>query len=177
MKIFSTILLLSMIPILLSCFGRKEKFPVVPRVDLARYAGTWYEIARFPHSFEKGLVCVTADYTLNRDGTIKVVNRGRKEGDRNKISEAKASGRVPDPKDPARLKVTFFWPFSADYYILELDEKDYSYALVSSSSRDYLWILSRTKILDEKIYSRLVKRAADLGFETARLIRVEQNCE
>ena len=146
----------------------------VPNLDLKKYSGTWYEIARLPHSFEKDLVGVTAYYILRDDGKIRVINSGRKhtlEG------ESKVKGgivKVPDPKDPAKLKVSFFWFFYADYYVMELDTVDYSYALVGSSSPDYLWILSRTPSMDPITYHMLINKAKARGYDTSKLIEVEQ---
>ncbi len=149
-----------------------ESIPPVPHFELSRYLGTWYEIARLPHRFEKGLVRVTATYTLLPDGKIQVLNRGFKTS-KNKWSQAKGKAWVPDPAVPARLKVRFFWPFSAEYKIIRLDP-DYQWAVVTSSSTKYFWILSRTPVMDEALYQSLVQFAAQNGFDTGRLIRVPQ---
>jgi lipocalin len=164
---------------MLSC-SSGEKFPViktVKKVDLVKYSGRWFEIARFDHSFEKGLVCVTADYTLRPDGRINVVNAGRKENDRDRIKTASAVAWLPDPKDEGKLKVRFFWPFTGDYWIISLDGKNYEYALIGTNSREYLWILSRKTDIDNATYARLVKYAKELGFETEKLYRVPQDCK
>jgi apolipoprotein D and lipocalin family protein len=97
---------------LFSCKKETTDLPVVGEVDLEKYSGTWYEIARLPNSFEKGLKCVTATYRLREDGKIEVINRGHKIGKPGKISKIKGAARVPDSNQPAKLKVTFFWPFS-----------------------------------------------------------------
>jgi apolipoprotein D and lipocalin family protein len=149
---------------------------VVSSVDLNRYTGIWYEIARLPNSFEKGLVCTTATYTLKENGKIRVVNEGYRGSKEGKRSKATGTAWVPDPETPGKLKVSFFWPFSSDYWILELDEKEYKYAMVGGSSTKYLWILCREPDMDEEIYSDLIESARRMGFEVDRLYRVPQVC-
>ena len=149
----------------------------VSEVDLERYAGKWYEIARLPNSFEKGLVCTTAKYTLKDDGRVGVLNegyRGSKEGGK---SSANGTAWIPRPQEPGKLKVSFFWPFSSDYWILALDGKGYTYAMVGNPSRKYLWILCRQPVMDEDIYAALVESARSLGFPTDPLYRVPQDCD
>jgi lipocalin len=147
---------------------------IVEKVDLERYAGTWYEIARFPHSFEKNLVGVTATYTLRPDGKVDVLNKGYKNSLDGKLKTAKAFAKVPDPGNTGRLKVFFFWPFGADYLILELDQENYQYALVGSSTSNYLWILSRTPQMDQDIYDMLVSKALERGYDVSRIEKVPQ---
>jgi apolipoprotein D and lipocalin family protein len=149
-----------------------KTIPPVEGFDLNRYLGTWYEIARMPHRFEKGLSRVTAEYSLFPDGKVRVLNKGFKT-EKNKWSEAKGKAWVPDPAAPARLKVRFFWPFSAEYKIIRLDP-EYGWAVVTSGSTDYLWILCRRPVMDEALYQSLVQFLKDNGFDTNRLIRVEQ---
>jgi apolipoprotein D and lipocalin family protein len=148
---------------------------VVSSVDLKKYAGTWYEIARLPNSFEKNLKCITATYILRDDGKITVLNKGYKISDPAKLSKAKGVAWVPDPKIPARLKVQFFWPFSGNYWIIDL-EKDYKYALVGDPSYKYLWILCREKTMDEKTYNMLLETAVKKGFDVSPIIKVDQDC-
>ncbi|MDA3884219.1 MAG: lipocalin family protein [Candidatus Delongbacteria bacterium] len=159
--------------ILASCSSSKF-LKTVDNVDIEKYSGLWCEIARFDHSFEKGLKCVTANYKIREDGKITVVNKGVKESD---LSGKKAEGVawVPDEKFPGRLKVSFFWPFAGDYYIIHLD-KDYQYVLVGAPNREYLWVLSRLEKLDDKIYNELVEIAKTNGFDTSKLKMVPQNC-
>ncbi len=145
----------------------------VEKVDLERYMGTWYEIARFTHSFEKGLVGVSATYSLKKNGKVEVLNQGFKDSLTGKLKKAKGFAKIPDPNIPGRLMVYFFWPFGGEYLILDLDD-NYQYVLVGSSSKDYLWILCRTKTMDDLIYNNLVKKAELLGFDTSRLERVPQ---
>ncbi len=146
----------------------------VKNVDINRYLGKWYEIARFPHSFERGLVGVTATYTLRQDGKIDVLNQGFSNSLDGPLKQARGKAKVPDPATPGRLKVAFFLFFYADYFILELDEKDYQYALVGSSSDNYLWILSRTPSMSPETYKMLVSKAKDRGYDTGKLETVEQ---
>ena len=152
-----------------------NELPTVGEVDFHRYAGLWYEIARLPNSFEKGLECVTAQYTVKDNGRIRVLNKGfsAKKG---VFKTAKGRAWVPDDQFPGRLKVSFFWPFAGNYYIIELD-KHYNFALVGDPSRKYLWVLSRTGELDESIYLKLLDKARTHGFETGKLVRIEHNCK
>jgi len=144
----------------------------VPKVDLSRYTGRWYEIARYPNRFERK--CdrnVTATYTLRADGKISVVNTcTTREG---KLTEARGWARVVDPKTGTKLKVTFFWPFFGDYWIIDLGP-NYEYAVVGEPSRKYLWILSRTAKLDEKLYAEITSRLAAKGYDAAKLQRGRQ---
>jgi len=148
----------------------------VKNVDLERYMGTWYEIGRFPHSFEKDLVGVTATYKLKKNGKVEVLNQGYKNSLDGKLKRAKGFAKVPNPNEPGRLKVYFFWPFGGDYLILDLDE-EYRWALIGSYSLNYLWILSRTPQMPEEEYNRLVEKARSLGYNVSRIERVEQRVE
>ena len=147
----------------------------VEKVDIKKYEGEWFEFARLPNSFEKGLNCVTATYTLKENNKIEVLNKGYSIKDKGKIKTAQGRAWVPDSELPGRLKVSFFWPFSGDYYIISLDE-EYKYALVGDPSRKYLWILSRTKNLDDKVYSDLLELAKTNGFDISKIIKVNQDC-
>lgn len=170
------LLLLMIFPFIISGLFSQIRPEVVKEVDLQRYQGTWYEIARLPNSFEKGLICTTAQYTLKENGKVRVVNKGFKEKNKQKQKTAKGIAKVPDPKDPGKLKVSFFRPFYGDYWILELD-KDYQWVLVGGTSLKYLWILSRTKQLDDGIYQKLVQRAKNEGYAVENLIKVDQDCD
>jgi apolipoprotein D and lipocalin family protein len=151
--------------------------PVVKDVDIARYAGTWYEIARYPHRFERGLVGVTATYTPRADGKLDVLNQGYKGSLDGELSRATAFAKQPDPKVGGWLKVYFTRFFGAAYFIMELDQVDYQYALVGSSSMNYLWILSRTPQMDDTLYNRLTQRAEELGYDLSKLEKVPQRLE
>ena len=166
---------LIIIVMLFSCSSQKAPLKVVKELDISKYKGTWYEIARLPNSFEKGLECVTANYTLLENGKIEVLNKGYKIDNHSEFKTAKGKAYVPDKNEPAKLKVTFFWPFYGDYWVIELDS-DYQYALVGEASREYLWILSRAPQLDESTYNQLITIAKEAGFATEKMIRVNQNC-
>lgn len=148
----------------------------VSHLDLNRYMGLWYEIARFDHRFEKELVDVTATYTLRPNGTIRVENRGTKHNSPYNICKT-ATGRaiIPDISQPGRLRVSFFPGIYSDYNVMELDEKEYNYALIGSSTDKYLWILSRTPQLPEEIKKKLVSAAQRRGYDTGRLQWIEQH--
>jgi len=149
----------------------------VAEVDLNRYTGKWYEIARLRNSFEKGLVCCTAEYSLRPDGKIKVVNSGVKEDNPAKISSVTGKAWVPDKDEPGRLKVQFFWPFAAGYYIFYLDQEKYQYVLVGNPTRKYLWILARTPEIEDTLYRDLVEVAKKSEFPVEKLIKVNQTCK
>jgi apolipoprotein D and lipocalin family protein len=136
--------------------------------------GKWYEIARLDHSFERNLSNVSAMYTAKENGEIAVLNRGYNEKT-GEWKQIKGNARFVGDETVGSLKVSFFGPFYGGYHIIELDSVSYSYAIVSGPSRSYLWILYRTTTLDEPIYSRLVSRAAELGFDTTKLIRVKHD--
>jgi apolipoprotein D and lipocalin family protein len=155
------------------CASAPEGLQPVTGFQADRYLGTWYEIARLDHPFERGQTKVTAEYSQRDDGSIQVVNRGY-DVRRGKWREARAVARFIGPKDVASLRVTFFWPFSGAYHVIALDREGYEYALVTSSSRDYLWILARQKQLDPAIQNELLAKAKGWGFRTEDLIFVEQ---
>lgn len=138
--------------------------------QLDKYLGTWYEIARFDHKFERGLEKVTATYSLRSDGKIKVLNQGYKNG---KHKSAVGKARLNDAKNPRCLEVSFFLFFYAPYNILEIDD-NYQYALIGSNTENYLWILSRTPEMDSSIYQMLLDKARKRGYNTDKLIKVVQ---
>lgn len=160
----------------LGCSENMAQLQTVKDVDLQRYSGTWYEIARFDHSFERGLKCVTATYTLRNDGDIGVLNKGVKENDTRKISEANGKAWIPDKNEPGKLKVQFLWPFRADYYIAYLDTVNYDHVIIGTPSRNYLWIMSRQPFMDKDIYNSLVDRAKQMGFDVSKLLLVKHDC-
>ena len=141
---------------------------VVDTLDLNRYLGDWYEIARFDHSFERGMDFCKATYTLREDGKIDVLNTGIKDGE---PKEAKGKGKLTDT--PALLRVSFFGPFYADYRVMLLDSA-YQYALIGSGSDDYLWILSRTPKLTDDVKTTILTEAKRRGYDTEKLIWVKQ---
>jgi len=145
----------------------------VPRVDLARYAGTWYEIASFPQSFQLGCVATTATYTLRPDGDVDVLNRCRKETLDGPEKSARGRARVADAVTNARLEVSFFRPFWGDYWIVDLGA-DYDYAVVGHPGRDYLWILARTPTMPEATWGGILARLKGQRYDTSRLKRTLQ---
>ena len=159
---------------LFSC-NSSESLDSVKPFNLNKYLGTWYEIARLPNSFEKGLSCVSATYSLKENGKIKVFNKGFKSS-KNEYKEITGSARVLNDEYPSQLKVTFFWPFAGDYYVIDINE-DYTIALVGDPSRKFLWILARDKKISDEDYQRLTQLAKSKGFETESLLKVEHNCD
>lgn len=146
---------------------------VVPEVDLPRYMGTWYEIARLPNRFEEGCVAARARYDLLPNGTVEVINECRLYGFDGPVRTARGTATVVDEETKAKLKVSFFWPFYGKYWIIELGA-EYDYAVVGHPGRKYLWILSRAPHMDETLYRRIVGTLAARGFDTSRLIRTPQ---
>ena len=147
----------------------------VKNMDLDRYLGTWYEIARFPNSFEKGLVGVTATYRYRKNGKIEVLNQGFQESLDGSLKKIKGKAKLPDENEPSRLKVSFFLFFYSDYLVLELDQENYQWAMVGSSSDNYLWFLCRQPQMDEELYAMLLERALERGYDVSRLEMVPQN--
>lgn len=145
---------------------------VTPVADFQvdRYLGTWYEIARLDHRFERGMTDVTATYSRNADGSINVLNCGY-DVDKGRWDSAEGTAKFRSREDVASLKVSFFRPFYGGYHVIELDDK-YEYALVAGPSRDYLWILARSPELSQDTVHMLVDKAHDLGFLTNDLIYV-----
>lgn len=169
----NAVLVCSFLFLVSSCASDGPPIPppeVVTHVDLVRYAGRWYEIASFPQRFQKGCTDTRADYRLRDDGKIEVLNSCFRNG---KMDRAKGRAWVADRNTNAKLKVSFFWPFRGDYWIIALG-KDYEYAVVSAPSRKYLWILSREPRMDEARYSLIVQQLRDRGFDVGRLRRTEQ---
>jgi apolipoprotein D and lipocalin family protein len=170
------ILLTVSISFLACTFGMKNGLPplkVVTFVDLNRYVGTWYEISRFSNRFQKGCVGTTATYTIRKDGKIDVMNQCRKGTLDGEISSVKGTARVVDNKTNTKLKVSFFWPFSGHYWIIDLGE-NYDYAVVGHPDRKYLWILSRSPKMDEKIYNLILEKLKLQFYDTSKLIKTLQ---
>lgn len=159
---------------LAGCLGVPKGAEPVTDFEIEKYLGTWYEIARLDHSFERGLSNVTAQYSLLDNGGVRVINRGYNNA---KGEWDEAEGKAYFVGDPTvgMLKVSFFGPFYGAYNVIALDEKDYQWSLVAGPDTDYLWILSRSPQLDEDVYDELVAVAASLGFDTGALIVVDQS--
>lgn len=155
------------------CTGIPEGVTVIKDFNVNRYQGKWYEIARLDHSFERGLHRITAEYRLRDDNGIDVINRGYNE-ETGEWEQAQGRAYFIDTPDSGRLKVSFFGPFYGGYNIIELDKLNYAYALVAGPDRSYLWILSRTPVLDRAILDKLVHKAKTLGFATNQLIYPKQ---
>lgn len=151
-----------------------QDLPTINQVDLKKYMGKWYEIARLPNRFEKDMECVTAQYRLKESGKIEVVNQGVTS--KGKTKRAKGTAWIPCKEKPGRLKVSFFWPFAGDYYIIDLGEH-YEYALVGNPSRKYLWILARGKTIKKELYTNLLKKAELLGFDSSKMLKISQECD
>ena len=153
-------------------FGKSTKgISPICDVNLKRYLGKWYEIARLPHSFEKDLEKVTAIYTLRSDGKIEVINAGFKNGEK---KVAKGVAWIPDKNCTGKLLVSFFRLFKSEYKIILLDEIKYNYAVVTSSKMNYLWILSKKPKINNELYDELISFAALKGFDVTKLIKVTQ---
>ena len=155
------------------CHMRKDEISplqVVPSVDLKRYTGEWHEIARFPSSFQRDCVGSKATYTLRDDGKITVLNQCYDQSLSGKLREATGTAWVVDEKTNARLKVSFFWPFAGDYWIIELGN-NYEYAVIGHPERKYLWILSRTKTMKDDLYEAILSRLKAAGYDTSKLIK------
>jgi lipocalin len=136
--------------------------------ELERYLGSWYEISKYPVSFEEGLVGVVAEYSLRDDGDVRVLNSGHEGSFDGELDTAEGHAWIPDPDHPERLKVSFFWPFRGDYWVIALDP-EYRWSVVGEPGRRYLWVLSRTPTLDETTYADILRRIEALGYDTSRL--------
>lgn len=167
-------LLLSITLLLASCTGVPENVQPIKSFEVKRYLGTWYEIARLDHRFERGLSHVTAEYSLREDGGVKVVNRGYSEDDK-EWKDAEGKAYFVDKPEIGHLKVSFFEPFYSSYVIFELDKVNYQYALVSGANRDYFWILARQPNLDPALQEKLIAQAKSLGFATDDLVMVNHS--
>ena len=156
-----------------ACTGMPAGVAPVKDFELNRYLGKWYEVARLDHSFERGLEQVSAEYSLNPNGSVKVVNRGYSTT-KNKWSEA--VGKAKFVQDPATgyLKVSFFGPFYGSYVVFDLDKEGYEYAFVSGPDLSYLWLLSRNKTVSPEVKASFLKQAKEIGFDTSKLIFVKQ---
>lgn len=158
--------------LLVACTGVPEGVETVEGFELDRYLGTWYEIARLDHRFERGLSSVTANYSMRGDGGVRVLNRGFDDA-KGEWDEAEGKAYFVGAEDAGRLKVSFFGPFYGGYNIVELDMDDYQYSMVAGPDRSYLWILARSPDIEQTTVDRLVTVARDLNFPTDELIFVQ----
>jgi apolipoprotein D and lipocalin family protein len=158
-----------MCALLSGCLGYPQGVTPVDDFDVKRYLGTWYEIARLDHSFERGMDKVTAEYSLRDDGGIDVTNRGFVSKEK-RWDEAQGKAYFVDGPEEGYLKVSFFGPFYGSYVVFELDQRDYQYAFVSGPDTSYLWLLARTPHVEQALIDRFVEKAGQLGFDTKSLI-------
>lgn len=165
------LLLLFSALLLKGCLGMPKAVQPVTDFELERYLGTWYEIARLDHSFERGLSGVTAEYCLRDDGGIQVLNRGFSES-KNQWKEAVGKAYFVNSDSEGFLKVSFFGPFYGSYVIFELDHENYQYAFISGPNTGYLWFLSRTPTVEQEMMEKFLSAARARGFDTDNLIFV-----
>jgi len=178
-KIFKFSILISTILSLFACNSNNvasnlKPLQVVTNVDVKKYMGKWYEIADIPIPQQLGCVATTATYTLRADGQVDVLNECRENTLDGKYKKAEGKAWVVDTVTNAKLKVSFFWPFAGDYWVIDLDN-DYKYAVVGVPSRNYVWILSRSPIMDNETYQGIVKRLSEKDYDVSKLIKTPQN--
>ncbi|MDV7104981.1 lipocalin family protein [Vibrio sp. TH_r3] len=165
--------LLSVLVLLLGgCLGMPAKVEPVMDFEVEKYMGEWHEIARLDHSFERGLTQVSAEYTLQENGRVDVVNRGYLASN-DEWKEAEGKAYFVDAQNEGYLKVSFFGPFYGSYVVFEL-ESNYQYAFVSGPDTDYLWLLSRTKTVSDEVLAKFKRMATEHEFDISKLIYVEQ---
>lgn len=167
------LLLITMIGFFTSCAGIPKGATAIKNFDVERYTGRWYEIARFDFRFERNLDNTTADYILNENGTVGVLNKGH-DYVKDSWKSAKGIAKFVGNKDEGRLNVSFFRPFYGSYNIIALD-KDYKYALVVGKNTKYIWILSRTHSIPDDVKSNYLDLAKNLGYDISKLIWVKHN--
>jgi len=168
MKRIAPILLITMQFFVNCCTMSQNPPTVTDAVDLQKYAGKWYEIASYPMSFQKDCYCVTADYSITDKGYVKVYNSCRKGGVNGKKKDITGKAFPVEGTNNVKLKVQFFWPFKADYWVIDKAE-DYSWAVVSGPNRKYLWILSRTPGMQEETWQYITGRLVKNGFDLTKL--------
>ncbi len=162
-----------MILLFSGCLGMPQSVTPVSNFDLNRYLGKWYEVARLDHSFEQGLTHVTAEYLLNDDGGVSVINRGFSAQDK-QWQTAQGKAYFVNSESEGYLKVSFFGPFYGAYVIFELDQQNYQYAFVSGPNTDYLWLLSKTPTIAPEVLDKFINMSKERGFNTDELIYVKQ---
>lgn len=159
---------------LTGCLGMPDGVRPVEDFELNRYLGKWYEIARLDHSFERGLTRVTAEYSLREDGGVRVVNRGYSL-EEDQWDESVGKAYFVGPENVGYLKVSFFGPFYGSYVVFGLDAERYQYSFVAGPDTSFLWLLARTPQVSPEVMQKFRERASALGFDTGKLILVEQN--
>lgn len=163
-RFFLTIIIIAMPTAAL----KSQTLQTVAHVDVEKYSGKWYEIASYPQRFQKGCHCTTAEYTLSDKGYLIVENRCNRGSVDGKLSYIRGKAFVEKNSGNAKLKVQFFWPLRAKYWIIDLAD-DYSYAVVSHPSKKYLWILSRKPKMDAAVYQQIISRLKEKGFDMEQL--------
>lgn len=171
-KLFFLIVLMA--TLLSGCTGIPDGITAVDGFEINRYMGSWYEIARLDHRFERGLNKISATYSLREDGGVNVINKGWNQAD-GKWEQAEGKAYFVEQPDKGRLKVSFFGPFYGGYNIIELDKEDYTYSMVTGPDKSYFWILSRTRKMPKATLEALIEKAKQLGFATDKLIFVNQD--
>jgi apolipoprotein D and lipocalin family protein len=173
MKLKLGVVLMAMVTFAGVTTAKQPELTAVGSVELDRYLGEWYEIASYPAWFQRNCTAVTANYSLRDDGLIKVVNSCRKGSLDGKLKQANGRAKVVDTATNAKLKVSFFGPFWGNYWIIDLDP-DYQWAVVGEPKRKYLWILSRTRSMDEEVYEQILSRLPNKGYDPGGLQRTVQ---
>lgn len=172
-KLLVTMLLIGLASIFSSCASIPKNAKPVQNFDANRYLGTWYEIARFDFRFERNMDNTTAQYSLNKNGNITVLNSGFNYVE-NKWKKAEGVAKFRGNKKVGALEVSFFGPFYSAYNVIALDN-DYQYALVAGKDLDYLWILSREKKIPDDVKADYLEIAKNIGYDTSRLIWVKHD--
>ena len=166
-NIFKIFIVMFIVVLFSACSSKNPLLQTVEKVDLNKYLGTWYEIARYEHFFEKDCKNVSANYSMMDEETIKVINRCTKITT-NEKKEAMGRAYAIDETN-SKLKVSFFRPFYGDYWILDLDD-DYKYAIIGTPTKEYLWILSREKTISDEVLNKLLEKITNMGFDKSKLI-------
>lgn len=173
--------LVGLICLVILCLQSCSRYAInketVQTLDLPRYMGKWFEIARFDHRFEHNLVGTTIEYTLLPNGEIEVINSGYWGNFSGSLQKARGIAKITNPSEPGKMKICFFLRFYAEYNIMEVDEEDYSYALIGSETSDYLWLISRTPRLSQNDIHHLLTKAKQRGYDTSMLKWVKQKEE
>lgn len=166
-------ILLITLTLFLLCTGCSKNYlplKTVTEIDLEKYSGLWYEIARLPNKFQEDCYGTTAEYKIIDEETIRVINSCFEDSLKGELNQSKGKAFVDDLNEKGKLKVQFFWPFKGDYWIIALDQKNYEYAVVGTPSRKYLWILGRSQVFNKALFDSLVSYAQENKFETKNLI-------
>ena len=159
---------------LTACLGMPKQVQPIHNFQLDRYLGTWYEIARLDHSFERGLNQISANYSLLPNGQVRVLNRGYSE-QKKTWKEIEGKAAFVETPNIGHLKVSFFGPFYGSYIIFDLDHQNYQYSLVCGPDTSYLWLLARSPQMDQELKDILIAKAAALNFDTGKLIFVDHH--